>query len=172
MVILEVFSFKEEGLVTPEGSEGEKGKLKICCFKGELNPDLLHEMQECWPQHHPEFDVRLSRLESYEIKADISPILHLPDWDDRYWLLELTYYYRTLDQTSTLKILHLVIDRQKSVFKFRFAKFIRAICGLESKYVLRTAEYLNTCCYFSSPWHGFTNSESAWIFEPINSLYV
>ena len=32
-VIPEVASFKEEGLVTPEEWEGEKGKLKICCSK-------------------------------------------------------------------------------------------------------------------------------------------
>ena len=31
---------------------------------------------------------------------------------------------------------------QKSVFKFRFAKFIKAICGRESKYVGHTAESL------------------------------
>ena len=31
-VIPEVASFKEEGLVTPKGCEGEKGKLKICWF--------------------------------------------------------------------------------------------------------------------------------------------
>jgi hypothetical protein len=45
-VIPEVASFKEEGLVTPQGWEGEK-KRKFVSPKGELNPDLLHEMQEC-----------------------------------------------------------------------------------------------------------------------------
>ena len=43
-VIPDAANFKEEGLVIPEGWEGEKGKLKICCSKGELNPDFLHEM--------------------------------------------------------------------------------------------------------------------------------
>ena len=62
-VISEVASFREEGLVIPEGWEGEKGKLKICCSKGKLNLDLLHEMQECWPLHHPDIVVRQSRLE-------------------------------------------------------------------------------------------------------------
>ena len=37
-VILEVFSFKEEGLVTPEAWEGEKGMLKVCWSKGEIEP--------------------------------------------------------------------------------------------------------------------------------------
>jgi hypothetical protein len=46
-VIPEVASFKEEGLVTPEGLEGEKGKLKICWSLGELNHGHLHEMQKC-----------------------------------------------------------------------------------------------------------------------------
>ena len=57
----EVANFKEEGLVTQEGWEGEKGKLKICCTKGELNPDLLHELQECWPLHHPDIVVKEGR---------------------------------------------------------------------------------------------------------------
>ena len=61
-VIPEVASFKDEGLVIAEGWEGEKGKLKICCSKGELNPDLLHEMQECCPLHHPYIVVKKSRL--------------------------------------------------------------------------------------------------------------
>ena len=52
LVIPEVASFKEEGLVRMDEIE-----------KGELNPGLLHEMQECWPLHHPEIDVRWSRLE-------------------------------------------------------------------------------------------------------------
>ena len=78
-VILEVASFEEEDLVTPEGWEWEKGKLKICCSKGELNPGLLHEI--------------------YEIKAHILPILHSTRLK---WLimLELTYYYRTLSPSS------------------------------------------------------------------------
>ena len=62
-VIPKAASFKEEGLVIPEGWEGEKGKLKICCSKGELNPGLLREMQECWPPHHPNIVVKQSRLE-------------------------------------------------------------------------------------------------------------
>jgi hypothetical protein len=63
-VIPEVASFKEEGLVTPEGWEGEKGKLKICWSKGELNPGLLHEMQsECWPLQYSDIVENLSRLE-------------------------------------------------------------------------------------------------------------
>jgi hypothetical protein len=45
-VILEAANFQEEGLVTQEGREGEKGKLIICCSKGELNLGLLHEMLE------------------------------------------------------------------------------------------------------------------------------
>ena len=57
-VIPEVASFKEEGLVTKEGWDWEKGKLKNCCSKGELNPGLLCEMQESWPLHHPEIDVK------------------------------------------------------------------------------------------------------------------
>ena len=51
-VIPEVASFKEEGLVTKEGWDWEKGKLKNCCSKGELNPGLLHELSmtfnRCW----------------------------------------------------------------------------------------------------------------------------
>ena len=62
-VITEVASFKEEGLVTQEGWEGEKGKMKDCCSKGELNPDLQHEMQESWPLHHRHIVMRGSRLE-------------------------------------------------------------------------------------------------------------
>ena len=62
-VIPEVASFKKEGLVTKEGWDWEKGKLKNCWSKGELNPDLLYEMQECWPLHYPEIDVRWSSLE-------------------------------------------------------------------------------------------------------------
>ena len=62
-VIPEVASFQEEGLVTPEGWEGEKGKLKVCSSKGELNQGLPHEMQECWPLHHPAIVVKRSRLE-------------------------------------------------------------------------------------------------------------
>ena len=61
-VIPEVTTFKEEGLEGWEG-EGEKGKLKVCCCKGELNPGLLHEMQECWTLHHQAIVVKLSRLE-------------------------------------------------------------------------------------------------------------
>ena len=45
LVIPEVASFKEEGLVTPEGWEVEKGKLKNCWSKGELNLGHLHEIQ-------------------------------------------------------------------------------------------------------------------------------
>ena len=33
LVIPEVARFKEEGLVTPEGWEGEKEKMKDCCSK-------------------------------------------------------------------------------------------------------------------------------------------
>ena len=54
-VIPEVASFKEEGLVTPEGWEGEKEKLKVCCSKD--------EMQECWPLHHQAIVIKGSRLE-------------------------------------------------------------------------------------------------------------
>ena len=50
-LIPEVATFKEEGLVIPEGWEGEKGKLKI--YWGELNPGHLHEIQECWPLRYP-----------------------------------------------------------------------------------------------------------------------
>ena len=62
-VIPEVASFKEEGLVTKGGWDWEKEKLKIFCSKGELNPGLLHEIQECWPLHHPENDAIRSKLE-------------------------------------------------------------------------------------------------------------
>ena len=62
-MIPEVASFKEEGLVILEGWEGDKGKLKDCCSKGELNPGLQHEMQECWSLHHQDIVVRESRLE-------------------------------------------------------------------------------------------------------------
>ena len=62
-VIPEVASFIEEGLVIPEGWEGEKGMMKDCCSNGELNPDLLHEMQECWPLHHRVIVAIWSRLE-------------------------------------------------------------------------------------------------------------
>jgi hypothetical protein len=62
LVIPEVASFKEEGLVTPEGWEVEKGNMKNCCSKEKLNPSLLHEMQECWPLHHRDIAVRWSRL--------------------------------------------------------------------------------------------------------------
>ena len=37
-VIPEVANFKEEGLVTPEGWEGEKEILKICWFIQEIKP--------------------------------------------------------------------------------------------------------------------------------------
>ena len=62
-VISEVANFKEEGLVTQEGWEGEKGELIFFCSKWELNPGLLHEMQKCWPLHHPDIVVNQSRLE-------------------------------------------------------------------------------------------------------------
>ena len=61
-VIPEVASFKKEGLMTP--GEEENGKYKICWFiGGELNPSLLHELQECWPLHHRDLVIRMSRLE-------------------------------------------------------------------------------------------------------------
>ncbi len=43
VVIPEVANFQEEGLVTPEGWEGEKGILKKCWFiqARELNPSLM-----------------------------------------------------------------------------------------------------------------------------------
>ena len=62
-VIPEAASFKEEGLVIPEVWEEEKGKLKICCPRGELNAGLLYEMQECWPLHHTAIVVNQSKLE-------------------------------------------------------------------------------------------------------------
>jgi hypothetical protein len=37
--------FIEEGLVSAEGEEGEKGKFKIC-LAGELNPGLQRERRE------------------------------------------------------------------------------------------------------------------------------
>ena len=37
-VIPKVTNFKEEGLVTPEGSEGEKGILKICWSMEGIEP--------------------------------------------------------------------------------------------------------------------------------------
>ena len=46
-VIPEVANFKDEGLVTPEGWEGEKEILKICWFMQGLNPGHLGEMPEC-----------------------------------------------------------------------------------------------------------------------------
>ena len=62
-VIPEVASFKEEGLVTPEGWDWEKWKLKICHGPwGEFNPGHLSEMQECWPLHHPDIVIKQSRL--------------------------------------------------------------------------------------------------------------
>ena len=48
--IPEVANFKEEGLVTPEGWEGEKEILKnIVVPCRELNQGHLGEMPECWP---------------------------------------------------------------------------------------------------------------------------
>ena len=38
---------------------------KFVGSKGELNPELLHEMQECWPLHHRDIDSRCSRLDIY-----------------------------------------------------------------------------------------------------------
>ena len=41
-VIPEDANFKEEGLVTPEGWEGEKGKSKICWSMGGIEPRSHH----------------------------------------------------------------------------------------------------------------------------------
>ena len=43
-VIPEVANFKEEGLVTPEGWEGEKEILKICWSMQGIEPGPLGEM--------------------------------------------------------------------------------------------------------------------------------
>ena len=56
-LIPEVASFKEEGLVT---QKDEKEKKESWKFVG--SPGLLHEMQECWPLHHPEIVMKWSRL--------------------------------------------------------------------------------------------------------------
>ena len=45
-VIPEVANFKEEGLVTPEGWEGEKEILKFVGSSRELNPGHLGETPE------------------------------------------------------------------------------------------------------------------------------
>ena len=52
-VILEVASFKEEGLVTQEGWEGEKETLKICWSMQGIEPRSPGKMPECWPLHYP-----------------------------------------------------------------------------------------------------------------------
>ena len=87
-------------MVTPEEWEGEKGNMKDCCSKGELNPDLLHEMHECWILLQ-NIVVRGSRLEQSVLCLTFYQSFTHPDWDDRYWVLELTYYYRTLDYISS-----------------------------------------------------------------------
>ena len=46
-MITEIDNLKEEGLVTPEGGEGEKGILEIDLPFGELNSGRLRERQEC-----------------------------------------------------------------------------------------------------------------------------
>ena len=46
-VIPEFANFKEEGLLTPEGQEGEKEILKSCWFIQEINPGYLGEMPDC-----------------------------------------------------------------------------------------------------------------------------
>ena len=105
-VIPEVASFKEEGLVTKEGWDLEKGKLKSFCSKGELNPGLLHEMQGSWPLHHPEIDIRWSRLEQSVLWNKSSNITNpslIQIEMNRYWPLELTYYYRTLTAINIWK---------------------------------------------------------------------
>ena len=54
-VIPEVANFKDEGLVTPEGWEGEKEILEIYwSMRRELNLGVLGEMPECWPLHYPD----------------------------------------------------------------------------------------------------------------------
>ena len=50
-VIPEVASFKEEGLVTPEGWDWEKGKLKICWS---MSPE--------WNVRMPDIVIKQSRL--------------------------------------------------------------------------------------------------------------
>ena len=62
-VIPEVASFKMEGLVTQEGWDWEKGKLKICWAMGKLNSGHVSEMQECWPLHLPDIVIKQSRLQ-------------------------------------------------------------------------------------------------------------
>ena len=46
-MIPEFANFKEEGLLTPEGQEGEKEILKSCWFIQEINPGYLGEMPDC-----------------------------------------------------------------------------------------------------------------------------
>ena len=80
-----------EGLVTPEGSEGEKEKMKD--EKLLLQGGIEHEMHECWPLHHQNIVVRGSRLEQTVLwnkrlrlnNPSLTLIEREPDWDDRYW---------------------------------------------------------------------------------------
>ena len=57
-VIPEVANFKEEGLVTAEGWEGEKVIFKFVGPCRELNPCHLGVMPECWPLHYPDIVIR------------------------------------------------------------------------------------------------------------------
>ena len=61
-VIPEVAKFKEEGLMTPEGWEGEKEILEICWSMQGIEPGPLGEMPECWPLHYPDIIIRKSRF--------------------------------------------------------------------------------------------------------------
>ena len=54
-----VANFKKEGLVTPEGWEGEKEILKFVGPGRELN---LGEMPKCWPLDYPDIVIKRSRL--------------------------------------------------------------------------------------------------------------
>jgi hypothetical protein len=70
-VIPEVASFKKEGLVTPEGWDWEKGKLKICW--GELNPGHLSEMQKSWPLHQPDIVIEMIDIGHKSLPIIIGP---------------------------------------------------------------------------------------------------
>ena len=61
-VILRLLIFKRK-VWWPQKDEKEKKEFwKYDCSFGELNPSQLHEMQECWPLHHPDIVIGESRL--------------------------------------------------------------------------------------------------------------
>ena len=86
-VIPEVASFKEEGLVTPEGSEGEKQSWKFVGPWRELNPGhlltttpsrhcyKLESIRVLWNKNSPFTNPSLTQIETIDIGHKSLPII-------------------------------------------------------------------------------------------------